>query len=375
MKKILFIEDDPILGPVYEAQLKMAGFEVSRVTDGEAGLNALQMSRPDLIVLDLVLPRISGLELLQIIRTNNSTNRIPVVVFSNCFQEEVVERARQMGVERVLSKCQYIPREVAAVIREILRGIRPSPPSEGAAGELEDKQAVESTRRQLEERLTSCRRLAAEIGRESSNELRIVKVRALRASVRQLTSLASSIELKMQAYFCEAFDALLAELCEQPDGLTASSLRTLTQSVDFLFEEFDFTRQFLLPENLSFRILVVDDDAICRRAILVALGRIKQQAVECGTAGEALELCAQRNFDLVFVDVDMPQIDGYELCAQLRKREANRSTPVIFVSSRTDFQTRAQSTLSGGNDFIGKPFHFMELAVKALLHLLRGKLT
>jgi CheY-like chemotaxis protein len=125
---------------------------------------------------------------------------------------------------------------------------------------------------------------------------------------------------------------------------------------------------------LSFRVLVVDDDAISRRAVQVALSRIKQSAAESGRAGEALELCVQRGFDLVFVDVEMPEINGYDLCAQLRKLDTNRHTPVIFVTSHTDLQTRAQSTLSGGNDFIGKPFHFMELAVKTLLHLLRSKL-
>jgi DNA-binding response OmpR family regulator len=371
MKKILFIEDDPILGPVYESQLKLAGFEVKRAADGEAGLNALQVGHPDLIVLDLILPRLSGIELLQILRSSPGLNEVPVLVFTNSFQEDMLQRVRQLGAERILSKSQFIPKEVVAVINEVLRGARPE--TRGGPGP-ENRVAEAVFQRQLDEALSSCRRIVVDVGRESSNDLRIPKVRMLRTSVRQLTSLASSSGLKVQAYFCEALDAFLGEVCEQPDRLNVSSLRTILQSVDFLFEEFDFTREFLLPEDLTFRVLVVDDDPISRRAVQVALGRIKQQAAECATAEDALELFAQRSFDLVFLDVEMPEINGYDLCTRLRKLEANRHTPVIFVTSHTDLQTRAQSTISGGNDFIGKPFHFMELAVKALLHLLRSKL-
>jgi CheY-like chemotaxis protein len=373
MNQILFIEDDPTLGPVYETQLRNAGFAVTRALDGEAGLNALQTGRPDLILLDLMLPRISGLELLQIIRSSTSVKGIPIVVFTNLFQEENLQKIRQLGVERILSKSQYVPREVVTEINEVLNG---SVQGRGGAesGHAVDPVADERFQTQLAEHLGSCRRWAADLGRESTHEGRLPMLRVLRNSIRKLVSLSASVDLRVQAYFCEALDAFLDELIEQPERLTLSGLRTVAQSIDFLFEEFDFDREFMMPEDLTFRVLVVDDDAISRRAVQVALGRIKQQAAECATAREALDLCTQRNFDLIFVDVDMPEITGYSLCEQIRKLDTNRGTPVIFVTGHTDLQTRAQSTLSGGNDFIGKPFHFMELAVKSLLHLLRSKL-
>jgi DNA-binding response OmpR family regulator len=67
----------------------------------------------------------------------------------------------------------------------------------------------------------------------------------------------------------------------------------------------------------------------------------------------------------------MPGLNGFELCAELRKLPTNKSTPVIFVTSLTKFEIRAQSSLSGGNDLIAKPFLMMELAVKALTYLLK----
>ena len=375
MKQILFIEDDLILGPVYQAQLKHAGFDVVWATDGEAGLNALQVSRPDLILLDIQLPRISGLELLQIIRSSPGVDRLPVIVFTNSFQEELLAKVRKTGVERILSKSQVIPREVVALIKEFLFGAGQDPAGGLPGSESpESKAAIAALQRQLGDHLGSCRRLVTEVNREAVPETRVGRIRVLRNTVRQLVSVASAANLKPQAYFCEALDALLAELCDQPERLTVSSLRTITQSVDFLFENFDLTRQLSLPANLAFRVLIVDDDPISRRAVQVALSRIKLQATECGSAEEALEQCSRGGFDVIFLDVNLPNVNGFDLCARLRQLELNQATPVIFVTSQTDLHTRAQSTLSGGNDFIGKPFHFMELAVKTLLHVLRSKM-
>ena len=89
----------------------------------------------------------------------------------------------------------------------------------------------------------------------------------------------------------------------------------------------------------------------------------------------ALNLLAGSPFDLVVLDVDMPGLSGFDLCTRLRAFPAHAKTPVVFVTGLTDFESRARSTLSGGNDFIAKPFLFMELAVKALTHVLRGQLA
>jgi DNA-binding response OmpR family regulator len=70
----------------------------------------------------------------------------------------------------------------------------------------------------------------------------------------------------------------------------------------------------------------------------------------------------------------MPGMTGFELCTKLRTLPMHKKTPVVFVTSLTDFDNRTSSTMAGGNDFIAKPFLFIELTVKALIHVLRGKL-
>jgi len=70
----------------------------------------------------------------------------------------------------------------------------------------------------------------------------------------------------------------------------------------------------------------------------------------------------------------MPAPDGFEVCTRLRQIPLNHKTPVVFVTVRTEFSDRAQSSLSGGNDFIAKPFLLLELTVKAFTWLFRGEL-
>ena len=105
-----------------------------------------------------------------------------------------------------------------------------------------------------------------------------------------------------------------------------------------------------------------------------ALEKAKLKSVSVEDPNAAYELLLDKKFDLVFLDVDMPGMNGFELCTKLRALPIYKTVPVVFVTSLTDFESRANSMMSGGNDFIAKPFLFIELAVKALIYVLRGKL-
>src|SRR5204862_3464805 len=121
-------------------------------------------------------------------------------------------------------------------------------------------------------------------------------------------------------------------------------------------------------------ILVVDDEAISRRALAHALERAKLKCETIDDPKAAIEKLDKNKYDLIFLDVDMPGMNGFELCTKLRSMSPYKETPVIFVTSLNDFESRTNSTMSGGNDFIAKPFLFMELAVKSLMHLIRARL-
>ena len=88
----------------------------------------------------------------------------------------------------------------------------------------------------------------------------------------------------------------------------------------------------------------------------------------------ALFQSAGQAYDVIFLDVQLPGMDGFELCEKIRETGSNRNTPVVFVTGQSDFDARAKSALSGGNDLMGKPFLTFEITVKALTLALKGRL-
>ena len=80
-------------------------------------------------------------------------------------------------------------------------------------------------------------------------------------------------------------------------------------------------------------------------------------------------------YDLILLDIEMPGMNGFELCNRLRALPGYRGITVIYITGDSDFESRAKSVLSGGNDLIAKPVFPMELGVKAVTHLLKSQLA
>jgi CheY-like chemotaxis protein len=203
---------------------------------------------------------------------------------------------------------------------------------------------------------------------------RVKQLQEMRRSMHALTGQAGLAGLQALAQMSEALEALLQELSKKPLQITPSTLRTVAAAVDFLATlcERGVVDADEAPSPAS--ILVVDDEPLSRRAISRALEKAKLKSVNVEHPEVAYRMLSETRFDLVFLDVDMPAMNGFELCAQLRKLPGHQRTPVVFVTKLNDFASRAKTMTSGGNDFIAKPFLFMELAVKALVYLLRARL-
>jgi CheY-like chemotaxis protein len=204
--------------------------------------------------------------------------------------------------------------------------------------------------------------------------LQLKQIYELHRRMHALTGNAGIASLALVAKMSDAIEALLKELYEKPKNISASTLRTVAIAVDFLGFLFERgispDKQDLPPVN----ILVVDDEAISRRAVVYALDKAQLHSTSAEEPAAALQLLTDNNYDLVFLDVDMPSMTGYELCSKLRALPQHKKTPVVFVTALSGFENRTSSMMAGGNDFIAKPFLFIELTVKALIHVLRGKL-
>jgi CheY-like chemotaxis protein len=195
----------------------------------------------------------------------------------------------------------------------------------------------------------------------------------LGSSISSLTSLAGVTGFNRVSHLSGAIDALIKDIQKKPSQMTSSVLRTIAHAADCLNMLFRELNQPNQEGPQGALILAVDDEPISRRTISLALGKANLRCIALEDSKVALTIVKENPFDLIFLDAEMPGLTGFELCAEIRKLPTNKTTPVIFVTSLTKFEVRAQSSLAGGTDLIAKPFLMMELAVKSLTYLLKPK--
>ena len=119
-KRILLVEDDTTLAEVYRSRLEMEGFETKEVNNGEEALTAIQEFKPDLVLLDAMMPKISGFDVLDIIRNTPATAHTRVIMLTALSQPKDKERAEQLGVDEYLVKSQVVIGDVVARVKHHL---------------------------------------------------------------------------------------------------------------------------------------------------------------------------------------------------------------------------------------------------------------
>jgi CheY-like chemotaxis protein len=119
-KKILLVEDEEIMIDLLQRKLTKEGYEISVARNGEEGLQAMKEKKPDLVLLDIIMPKMGGLEVLEEMQKDRELNRIPVIVISNSGQPVELDRAQKFGARDWLIKTQFDPQEVVdKVIKQI----------------------------------------------------------------------------------------------------------------------------------------------------------------------------------------------------------------------------------------------------------------
>lgn len=121
-KKILLIEDEPVLGEILLKKLLAEGYEATWAHDGASGLDSMRMIHPDLILLDIVMPIKNGYEVLEEMSVDKALRLIPVVVISNSGQPVEIERILALGVKDYIVKAQFDPSEVLAKVAKFIGG-------------------------------------------------------------------------------------------------------------------------------------------------------------------------------------------------------------------------------------------------------------
>jgi CheY-like chemotaxis protein len=405
--KFLVVDDDLISRQAMSLALKKAFGQPDLAVDGETALAQTDQQAYDVIFLDVQLPGMDGFELCTKIRDAGLNRTTPVVFVTGQSDFDARARSTLSGGNDLMGKPFLIFEITVKALTLALQGRlqrrvqKPLPKLNGRTDSsvtVTDGSRPESgsiiAPRPPRSRLTAKEMddlISAFLHRASTNlgPLREICQAMLEASDEEkrqailtdgflrINSLIAKngSEVVHPAYrMSTALEGLFKKLLEHPKNSTPSTLATVVSAVDLLQELCAPCLRADLAIKPPINLLVVDDDLVARRAIVGALQTTfrKPESVENGEA--ALAVAVEKAFDVIFLDVVMPGMDGFEVCAKIRETVPNRATPVIFVTAHGDFETRAKMSRTGGNDLMGKPFLTPEISVKALSFALRGRL-
>jgi CheY-like chemotaxis protein len=220
----------------------------------------------------------------------------------------------------------------------------------------------------------SVRDLCAEFMKAEGSAAQSRALDAIARKIGFLTHMTGMAGCHRISQLCSALEALLFELREKPDLINESTRHTVSSTcgllVDFLERADDADVQSLSPT----RVLLVDDDAVSNRALIFALGRTHLKTSSVTDPLKALLKLKQSPYDVVLLDINLPNMDGITLRTRMRELPLHQDTPVIFLTSYAEFAERARAMLTANDDLIAKPVIPIELAVKVTAHVLKRRL-
>ena len=376
MKKILLVDDDQFVLRVFRDGLARQGYQVETAQDGLEAVKRLQENRPDIVVLDLMMPKFTGVDVVKFIRGRPDLADLPVIVLSNSYIDELANAVREAGVQEALVKSRCTPGALVEVIEHTLNpNLNRSLASDTsilASHRIEDFQA-KARQDFLAHAGQTSRALRAlfEALKTANNDFeRGLRLEALYRKLHFVSATAGVAGCPRVELLTSVFEALVFVLMDKPANLTPSLWRTISRTMDFLeklIQEPGGSAESTLAEAM---VLVVDDDAVINRLIVSTLHRVQLKAKAFQNPIEAFGTLGTSRPDLILLDVEMPGLDGFEFCRRARTLPGFAQTPIVYVTSHTDFNTKTEGLFSGGTDLIAKPFFPMELAVKVVIHLL-----
>ena len=371
-KTILILDDDQPVSEGYREKLQAQGFKVELAAAFDTTLQFFKKTAVDLAILDLCLPGINVVELIKNIRSDSGIPSTPIIAFSNPYLGTFTQAAVEAGATKSVAKVDTTPEQLLELVRELGVNASPKVGGRGAVEALEPNQEKPPSNLLINrsEIMAKLRASYQNFTRAEREDLRRTALLQMHRHLRLLAGSANVLALRKVVQLSTALEALFVELYTEPAKVTASVVRTIAHSIETLALLFDRPANSQ-DEVIPSKILVVDDEVIARQLICSAVGKADLEAVGLDDPLAAQRLLKRERFDLIFLDVEMPGLTGLELCVKIRAMEPNRSTPIVFVTSHSDFGSRAQSALSGGNDFIAKPFLLVEVALKALTWLFK----
>ncbi len=426
MRKILLIEDDESLASSCRNSLEARNYAVETATDGSSGYYAIY-NKPDLVLLDLSLPQMDGLTILGKIRAQKQFQKLPVYVLADSMRSANVAEAMAAGATGCLNKSDpailqqilttttacldpYATAEPAAPVSMASPAIplpaAPSSPAPAATSETlaaaaptpkpkskpvaKPAPAPEETEPSEIAHTEDLRQLFAEQYGPMAHALRKAfmgfsvgktaedrqpALAEFRRIVANLRRDALQCECDGLPRLLQPMENMAKQAEESGNAPSPLAMQLLAGAVDLLATFHGSAPNLRILNSPDFSALVVDDEPVSRKAISLALQKSRFSVTAVGESTAGLKEAEDTPFDLILLDVEMPGMNGFGLCARIRTLAQHKTTPILFISSLDDFKSRASSRVSGGNQFITKPIQFNEVTLAALTHIFRQRLA
>ena len=415
------VNDDPLVLRVYGHGLRRRGFEVENAEDGLAAARALRVRKPDVLVVNLMMPNLSGVDLLKQIRAESDLANLPVIVLSNAYMTDLAREAAALVPGRVLLKAGCTPALLADLIHAVLQGrdtvIGVPQLVEAAAGTIENGREPEPVNAlhlaatvpapgsSSDEPIAPFSPRGGETKAPSDSKPRLEFLEAgaktcsalqnafqafhnatsdaergphLQSLYRKIHFLAVSsriAECSFLSQMASVLEAFLFELIADPARVSPSMSRTIASAIDLLGELFENDQKARAIPSSSAHVLVVDDDKASNLVVVSALRKTNFEAEGANDPIEALKWLRSRHYDLILLDLEMPGINGFEFCRHARQLPDYRFAPIVYVTAHSEFENRVKAALSGAQDLIAKPIFPMELATKVVTLLMKSQLS
>lgn len=388
---ILYVDNDPASQAWHRQGLEREGFQVDCAQDGIEALEKAVSTNPDLILLDLELPTMGGADVLRFLRAEPSFRLRPVLVYTNANRAEVPEEIPLDILTQFLRKSDCAFSLLLQCIKDGLSGMpsEPSQPerqSESSSGDNLPPATVSATTfspgsetetpgqadslATARARLPGIRKYCCEYVKSPNSPTGRQHLTGLHESTKLIGAEARQLKLHRLDMIATALDRYLFELRMHPDLATPGALKTVVHSVDCL--DFVVTSGESPGADTKPRpkVLAVDDDAVFIHVMDTILKRANFQGKCVPRPADALEVLRAEPHDLILLDVEMPGMNGFELCRKIRQLEHCQQTPVVFITAHNNFGNRAQSVLSGAKAFMAKPVTSLEMTLRIVINLL-----
>jgi len=412
LKKIIIIEDDLNVASRLKARLS-SDFEVEIAADGQSGYYSISEHKPNAVLLDVTIQQMDPVSLIGKIRAQKRFEKLPFFLLADALPSDVVDDAVAAGAVDAFSKADsHCIDDIVKAVSDKLKGVSagalrnsreqrndsprhervepirnaPAPPRDFApVANLvsnETEHTFDDSSEQLRQLFAASFSSKVHNARQAFVVYMTAKDQASRSSyfekfhklVASLRAEAAQCELTGLVRLLDPIERRARQLRDDLENASASSRQVLANAIDLLAAMNHQVSELPALNHLAPSALVMDDEPVSRKAITLGLekAQVRVTAVETGDA--AIRECEISRFDLVLLDVEMPGMNGFAVCARVRAMPEHRETPILFISALDDLRSRASSKISGGNQFITKPVNFLELSITAMTLLIKQRL-